>query len=102
MMILHGVDIYLYVREPQIPDVPRQSGPFTLIQIADRGTRVWPPPAPEMELLDWPRCRYFSETEVTDAQVDELVAEITKLGWQWTKTQKLFRVDGADAFSQAY
>ncbi len=100
MMTLHGVDIY--IRIPQIPDVPKEFGPFTLTQIADRGTRIWPPPAPEMELLDWPRCRYFCETIVTDAQVDELVCEMAKLGFQWTKTQKLFRIDGSDAFSQAY
>ncbi len=100
MMILHGVDIY--IRHPETPNIPLEFKGFTLVLISNRGTRVYPPPAPEMDLLDWPRCRYFSETPVEDAQIDELVAHITSLGWQWTKCQKLFRIDGVDGFSQPY
>jgi len=100
MMTLHGVDVFL--RTPTIPEVPKEFGAFSLVLISNRGSRVYPPPAPEMELSDWQQCRYLSEEEVSDAQIDELVAHLTGLGWQWTKTQKLFKIDGDNAFSQPY
>jgi hypothetical protein len=100
MMTLHGVDIY--IRTPETPDIPKEFGKFTLKLISNRGTKVYPPPAPDMHLLDWPRCRYFCEDVVTDQEIDELVRHLTGLGWQWTKCQKLFRIDGNDAFSQPY
>jgi hypothetical protein len=55
-----------------------------------------------MDLLDWFRCRYFSESEVSDVQVNELITALTEQGFCWTKTQKLFQIDGVDAFSQPY
>lgn len=100
MMTLHGVDVYIW--HPETPDIPKEFGPFTLNLISNRGTRVYPGPAPEMDLLDWPRCRYLAEGEVSHEQIDELVAHLTGLGWKWTKTQKLFKIDGVDAFSQPY
>ncbi len=100
MMTLHGVDVYL--NTPQTPDLPKQIGPFELNLISNRGTRVYPGPAPDLVLGDCPRCRYLSESEVTGEQVDELVAHLTGLGWKWVKCQKLFRKDGIDQFSQPY
>ncbi len=99
-MTLHGVDIFIWSAET--PDVPKEFGPFTLDLISNRGTRIYPGPAPEMDLLDWPRCRYLCEEEVTHDQIDELVNKITSLGYRWTKCQKLFRIDGVNAFSQPY
>jgi predicted secreted protein len=100
MMILHGVDVY--IRTPETPELPKEIGKFRLILISNRGTKVYPPPAPEMHLLDWPRCRFLSDEQVSDQEVDELVAHLSGLGWQWTKCQKLFKIDGVDAFSQPY
>lgn len=99
-MTLHGVDIFIWSADT--PDVPKEFGPFTLDLISNRGTRIYPGPAPEMDLLDWPRCRYLCEEEVTHDQIDELVNKITSLGYRWTKCQKLFRIDGVNAFSQPY
>ena len=98
-MTLHGADIYL--RTPTIPDLPRIHGPFALLFIANRGTRMQPGSV-DMGNSDWPQCRFFSESEVTDGQIDELVVFLTQHGFQWTKLQKLFRIDGANAFSQPY
>ncbi|MFQ3588398.1 MAG: hypothetical protein SNJ74_09990 [Fimbriimonadaceae bacterium] len=100
MMNLHGVDVYIWT--PTTPELPTEIGPFTLKLISNRGTRVYPPPAPDMDLLDWPRCRYVSETEVTDDQVDQLLVHLTGLGWKWTKAQKLFRKDGVNQYSEPY
>lgn len=100
MMKLHGVDVF--VQCPQTPDLPTEFGAFKLILISNRGTRVYPPPAPETDLLDWPQCRFLSENEVSDADVDALVAHLTSLGYRWTKCQKLFLKDGVNQFSQPY
>lgn len=100
MMILHGVDVF--IRTPEIPDLPKEIGPFTLNLISNRGSRVYPPPVPEMDLSDWQQCRYLSETEVNDGHIDELVHSISGLGFQWTKCQKLFKINGDNAFSQPY
>lgn len=100
MMNLHGVDVYLWT--PDSATVPKEVGKFKLTMISDRGTRIYPPPAPEMDLSDWPRCRFLSDAEVTDADVDELVSHLTGLGWKWTKCQKLFKRDGVNLFSEAY
>ena len=87
-MTLHGVDVYIWQDEQ--PALPTEFGPFTLKLISNRGTKVYPGPAPEMDLLDWFRCRY------------ELITALTEQGFRWTKTQKLFQIDGVDAFSQPY
>jgi hypothetical protein len=55
-----------------------------------------------MQLSDWQQCRFLSDDEVTDTQIDELVTTLSGLGWQWTKCQKLFKINGDNAFSQPY
>jgi hypothetical protein len=99
-MNLHGVDVYIW--SDQTPDLPKQHGPFELKLISNRGTKIYPGPVPDMELLDWPRCRFVSESEVTDGQVDELVSHLSSLGFRWTKCQKLFRKDGVNQYSEPY
>jgi len=99
-MTLHGVDVYLWT--PETPQLPITIGKFTLTLISNRGTRVWPPPAPDIKLLDWPRCRYVSDEVVTNEEVESLVAELTAAGWTWTKLQKLFREDGVNLYSEPY
>lgn len=98
-MTLHGADVYL--RSDVVPDLPRVYGPFALLFIANRGTRLQPGSA-DMQHSDWPQCRFFSETAVSDEEVDELIGYLTHHGFQWTKLQKLFRIDGSNAFSQPY
>ena len=99
-MNLHGMDIYLW--HDGIPELPKQIGTFSLTFISSRGTRVYPPPAPDIQLSDWPQCRYLSETEVSDKQIDDLVVQLTAAGWRWTKCQKLFKKNGENLFSEPY
>lgn len=99
-MNLHGLDIFLWYEG--VPDLPKQVGPFELTFISSRGTRVFPPPAPDVELSDWPQCRYLSVGEVSDKQVDDLVTQLTGQGWRWTKCQKLFKRNGENLFSEPY
>jgi hypothetical protein len=100
MMNLHGVDVFIW--SPSTPDLPKTIGKFALRLISNRGTKIYPGPAPEIDLLDWPRCRFVSDEEVEDSDIDALANEITRLGYRWTKLQKLFRKDGVDQFSEPY
>ncbi len=100
MMTLHGVDVYLWSETTS--DIPHQIGKFELTMISDRGTRIYPPPAPEIELGDWPRCRFLSDAVVSNDEIDALVHDLTAKGWNWTKCQKLFKKDGVNQFSEAY
>jgi Hypothetical protein TT1725 len=99
-MNLHGVDIYLW--HQGIPEIPKNIGAFNLTFISSRGTRVYPPPAPDVELSDWPQCRFLCESEVTYEQVDDLINTITALGFKWTMCEKLFKKDGENQFSEPY
>jgi hypothetical protein len=99
-MDLHGVDVF--IQSPRTPSLPERFGTLKLVLITNRGTRVYPPPAPDIAPDDLPRCRYVSETPVTDDDIDQLAAHLTSQGWRWSKCQKLFRKDGIDQFSQAY
>jgi hypothetical protein len=100
MFKLNGVDIYL--RSETTPDLPKEHGKLKLVLISNRGTRVWPPPAPPIQLCDWPRSRWESDDEVTDQDIDELAAFLTKEGFYWTKLQKLYTLNGERQYSQPY
>lgn len=96
MMSLHGVDVYLNTSE--FPRLPQKVGNFSLEFVASRGTRI----KEGAHDVAWPQCRYLSDSEVTDQDVEALVAHINSAGFQWTKCQKLFKIDGVNAFSQPY
>lgn len=99
-MTLHGVDVYL--RTAEKPTLPDTIGSMKLVFIASRGTRIYPTAIVDSADVAWPQCRYLSESEVTDSQIEELVAKLSGMGHQWTKCQKLFKDDGVEAFSQPY
>ncbi|MBL8088582.1 MAG: hypothetical protein JNM85_11005 [Chthonomonas sp.] len=102
MMTLHGVDVYIWTETNETPEITKEFGSLKLTLISNRGTRVYPGPAPDIALLNWPRCRYESDTEVTDAQIQTVLNELTASGYRWTKAQKLFREDGNNLYSQPY
>lgn len=99
-MTLAGVDIYVWATE--VDNVPKNQGKFTLKLISNRGTKIYPPPAPEIKLIDWFRCRYLSEQSLVDADIDSLCKEITSAGFIWNKAQKLYQIDGVNAYSEPY
>ncbi len=100
MFTLHGVDVYIW--SPETPQLPDQIGRLKLTLISNRGTRIWPPPAPEIDLLDWPRCRFVCDEEVSHDEIDEVVLKITSLGFRWSKCQKLYRDGTTNLYSEAY
>ncbi len=99
-MNLHGVDVY--VRSDDIPNLDESYGNLRLLFMSNRGTKVFPPPAPKFKFIGIFRCRFFSESEVTDQEVDQLLTEITKQGYKTSQFQKLFMLDGVKQFSEPY
>lgn len=99
MMKLIGVDVYVW--SESIPDLPKTIGPLTLHLMSNRGTRVYPPPAPEIDFIDWFRCRYLAPSEVSHQDIDKLLSTLST-NFTWTKAQKLFEQNGSKAFSEPY
>ncbi len=99
-MNLHGVDIY--VQSDDIPKFAEQNGSLKLAFISNRGTKVFPPPAPKFKFISIFRCRFLSETEVSPADIDALVKSVSDAGYQWAQCQKLFIQDGVKQFSEPY
>jgi len=99
-MTLHGVDVYIW--SATTPDLPKEFGIMKLELISNRGTKIYPGPAPDIKLLDWPRCRYTSDEVVNNQQIQELLDALTSAGFTWTKCQKLFRDNGTNLYSQPY
>ncbi len=98
-MQLVGADVYLWSKE--LPDVPKQIGPFALQFISNRGTRVVQPVAPPAEFSDWWCCRYRAERAVSHADVHMLLERLSQKH-VWTQAQKLFEIAGVNAYSEPY
>lgn len=99
-MDLCGVDVYLW--HDTLPMPPKTFKTLSLLFISNRGTRVYPESGPSVPPNDWHQCRYLSEASISDHEIDELIQQLTKEGWRWTKCQKLFQQDGAPLYSAPY
>jgi hypothetical protein len=95
---VRGVDVF--VEHRGIPTLPERVGPFTLSMISNRGTKVFPGPAPEILLVDWHRCRYMAAAEVSEGDVLELLGEISQ-HCTWMHVEKLRHADGQPCYSKA-
>ncbi|MCS7197736.1 MAG: isocitrate dehydrogenase [Candidatus Bipolaricaulota bacterium] len=98
-MKLVGADVYIWSQG--IPEVPKQVGPFQLLFISNRGTRVLQPVEPKAECIDWWRCRYRAEREVSHHEVHVLLETLSQKH-VWTQAQKLFEISGTNAYSEPY
>jgi len=94
-----GVDVY--VIHQGVPQIPKECGPFKLEDISNRGAKVSAESPPAFMLVDWHRCRYLSSATPTDAELSQLLGELSKTV-VWEKAQKLFRQNGEDKFSKAH
>ncbi len=103
---LVGVDVFVEFAERN-PDKlgkllkPHSGGPFSLLMITNRGTKVWPNGAPETFSTDHWRCR-FSSPKLTVGTFDDVLALQQKLnaaGVAVIKTENLYTFDGEPGFS---
>jgi isocitrate dehydrogenase len=98
---LFGVDVFVQHEGGTVPSMPESVGPFTLRMISNRGTKVWPPPTPEILLVDHFRCRYLAETAVRREDVLSALQELTSAGKEWMHIELLHKVGGEVRYSKA-
>ncbi|WP_447979235.1 isocitrate dehydrogenase [Candidatus Nitrospira bockiana] len=97
---LVGVDLYV-ITENGIPQFD-EYGPFKCEFISNRGTKVWPGfVSPDLLMVNWYRCRFMATRDITDADVNAFLTELSKKWW-WSAAQKLWNYDGEPGFSKAY
>jgi len=97
---LVGVDVYIVTND----GIPQLDGyePFKCEFISNRGTKVWPGfVSPDLLMVDWYRCRFIADSEVSDKDVDEFLTKLSEK-WLWSAAQKLWNYDGEPGFSKPY
>lgn len=74
-----------------------------LIQISNRGAKVWPEKMPETACVDSWRCRFISThgKNVTHKHIVELLQELAENGIDFTHTEHLSTFDGQPGYSQS-
>lgn len=107
-MNLVGCDVFIYSPGESLPDMPKQVGPLRLELIANRGTKVYPTSAAQLDYHgdEW-RCRYTTEGDKPlpnqHKDIEDLVKTMAELGKFWTRVQVLWLMDdGSRGFSQPY
>ena len=100
MMKLVGVDVY--VESETLPDVPKDHGPLKLTFISNRGTKIWPGERARVALIDLMQCRYEAPGDVSEGDVTQLLLDLDRASFRWTKAQKLWTKDGEKMYSQPY
>ncbi|MCG3171953.1 MAG: Isocitrate dehydrogenase [NADP] [Myxococcota bacterium] len=95
---LVGFDIF--VEHVGIPPMPHEVGPFKLIMISNRGTKVWPGDDPGILLVDVHRCRYQTQADIKQEDVMAAIQEIGK-SFAWMHVEKLQIFDGKEGFTKA-
>jgi hypothetical protein len=95
-----GVDLYVIHTNPGVPPMPETSGGLKLQLISERGMKVWPGPVPDGIITQWFRCRYLAD-QASDKDIQNLATSLPPTV-MWEKVQKLWNINGKDAFSKAY
>jgi isocitrate dehydrogenase len=109
---LVGVDVFLDWWKGSFYGVANQLGEqveklsgdgLTLLNIANRGVKVYPGGLPDTFTVDHWRCRFVAEagegTAVTHAQLISLLQRFNDAGLDVIKTENLYNFDGAKGYS---
>jgi hypothetical protein len=100
MMKLVGVDVY--VESQTLPAVPKEHGTLKLTFVSNRGTRIWPGEPAQVALIDLMQCRYEAPGDVSEGDITQLLLDLDRAAFRWTKAQKLWAKDGEKMYSQPY
>ncbi|PKL75944.1 MAG: isocitrate dehydrogenase, partial [Candidatus Melainabacteria bacterium HGW-Melainabacteria-1] len=103
---LTGVDVYLDWKSEDAAALGQAMSAFnqdglSLELITNLGVVVWPEEFPETRRSDHWHCRYVAEAEKTiDAsQILALLKQIDSAGFDFIKTENLYRIEGAPSYS---
>ncbi len=101
-----GVDVFIEWHR-EVPSevgepMSEAGGPdFELKFVSNRGQRVFPGNKPETMCTDHWRCRFLGKdgSTVDHAKVAALLGRVAAKGFDFIKTENLYRFDGVDGFS---
>lgn len=107
---LVGVDVFLHYSATTDPDLlaralqPLAGPAFTLVMLANRGSKVWPEGAPETLRTDHWRCRFLASSAAplpprTHRDIAELLARLAASGYDFVQSSTLFCFDGHIGYS---
>jgi isocitrate dehydrogenase len=104
---LVGVDVFLHWKKGTPDDLGQglantAGEAFKLGMISNRGAKVWPDGFAETFCTDHWRCRYLAKTDgqtVTHADVIGLLGRVADAGFDFIKTEHLYKFDGERAYT---
>ena len=96
-----GADVFIV--RTALPVVPQVPGRFEQILISNRGTKIWPGPLPNIELVNVHRCRFVPKdrSTVTHSEILDLLKGLEAAGFEWVHVEKLLIINGAKAYTLA-
>ncbi|MCS7244065.1 MAG: hypothetical protein RMJ36_04965, partial [Candidatus Calescibacterium sp.] len=65
------------------------------------GTKIYPPPVPEILMVNWYRCRYLSDKTLSYQDILEFLKKITEMQIKWMHIEVLRKHDNKQLFSKA-
>lgn len=103
---LIGVDVFLDWRSEDasllgqsLQALEPAAGPLQLELISNLGVTVWPQIFPETRRSDHWHCRFRAPQPIQPAEIYALLQRIAEAGYDFIKTENLYLMDGAAAFS---
>ena len=105
-MQLIGCDVFIHATATEVPELPKEAGPLRLELISNRGTKIWPTSAAQLDYYsdEW-RARFISagDKPIKPDDINALLKTLTDRGRVWTRAQTLWaQADGSRAFSSPY
>jgi len=96
---IYGLDLFVeWNQVDKIPQLPKKYKNLELKMISNRGTKVYPPPTPDILMVNWYRCRYLSDEEITHKDVIDFLSNVDI---KWMHIELLQKEDGKEMFSKA-
>ncbi|MEN3015345.1 MAG: isocitrate/isopropylmalate family dehydrogenase [bacterium] len=102
-----GIDLFIewnhihHNGNQSLPNVPKNYKNLELKMISNRGTKIYPPPTPDIIMVNWFRCRYLSDTPLEYKDILEFLEEISKQGIKWMHIEILRKEGSKELFSKA-
>ncbi|MCS6954951.1 MAG: NADP-dependent isocitrate dehydrogenase [Candidatus Calescibacterium sp.] len=97
-----GIDLFIeWNKVESLPEIPQKVENLELKMISNRGTKIYPPPVPEILMVNWYRCRYLSDKALSYQDILEFLKKITELQIKWMHIEVLRKHDNKHLFSKA-
>ena len=95
-----GVDVFVRHADG-IPQLPETIGKFTYTLTSNRGTKVYPGPAPDILLVDVYRTRWIANEPVTLEDITAFLGEFPTQQYPWMHIEVLHREGTTPMYSKA-